>query len=288
MPKLPRRQTNPQFHPHGKVANFEKFQQSIKPYTRIFVLTGAGLSADSGITVYRNYAGNWQRSDPIQHQEFLTQPNKRKRYWARSMLGWKYITQAEPNPGHFALTKLEASGRLSLLVTQNVDGLHQRSSSRRVVDLHGNLSDVICLQCETSTKRADIQIRLESLNPELASFVANMLPDGDADIDDYDLSQVTVPDCKTCGGILKPDVVFFGDNVPKQRVVLAKEALRQSDAMLVVGSSLQVFSGYRFCKFAVEFGKPIFCINQGLTRADELFELKLNMDTSSALTRLFG
>ena len=288
MPKLPQIQTNQLSHPSGKIVDFEKFQQGIKPYTQIFALTGAGLSADSGIPVYRNHAGNWQRSDPIQHQEFLTQLDKRKRYWARSMLGWKYVTQAKPNPGHIALTKLEATRRLSLLVTQNVDGLHQRSGSHKVIDLHGSLNNVICLKCKAVTKRADLQIQLESLNPELAHYVAAMLPDGDANIDDYDPDQVTVPDCKSCGGVLKPDVVFFGDNVPKQRVAIAKEALLQSDAMLVVGSSLQVFSGYRFCKFAVELGKPIFCINQGLTRADELFEMKLTMDTSSALTRLFG
>ena len=267
---------------------FEEFAQQIKKYSALFVLTGAGISADSGIPVYRDQSGNWQRSDPIQHQEFLTQSKKRKRYWARSMVGWKYVNQANPNQGHFALAKLEAAGRLSLLVTQNVDGLHQRSGSQNVIDLHGKLGEVICLECNQTITRAELQIRLESLNPELADYVAAFLPDGDSNIDDYDLDRVKVPECENCGGTLKPDVVFFGDNVPKQRVAKAKNALHQSDAMLTVGSSLQVFSGYRFCKLAAELKKPIFCVNQGLTRADDLFTNKLDMDTSTALTKLFG
>lgn len=266
---------------------FKEFAQRIKHYTQLFVLTGAGISAESGIPVYRDRSGKWQRSDPIQHQEFLSQPEKRKRYWARSMVGWRHVSQAKPTAGHLTLANLETTGRLSQLVTQNVDGLHQKAGSTKVIDLHGRLSEVICLDCAQTTSRAALQTRLESLNPDLTNYVAALLPDGDVDIDDYDLNKVIVPKCDSCGGILKPEVVFFGDNVPRARVEKATNALDRSDAMLVVGSSLQVFSGYRFCKQAAKSNTPIFCINLGHTRADDLFSAKLDMDAQQALIQLF-
>lgn len=252
----------------------------------IFVLTGAGVSAASGIPTYRDHLGNWQRSDPIKHLDFLQKPIQRKRYWARSMVGWKHVCAAQPNSSHCGLAKLEAENRIQTLVTQNVDGLHQLAGSSMVVDLHGRLDKVVCLDCQATSSRADLQQRLEIVNPALVNFVATLLPDGDADIDDYDMNSVVVPNCLQCSGTLKPDVVFFGDNVPKARVQEAMNSLSSSDGMLVVGSSLQVYSGFRFCKAASENSIPIACINQGLTRADNLISIKLVMDCNEAFQRL--
>lgn len=252
----------------------------------IFVLTGAGISAESGIPTYRDHQGNWQRSDPIQHLEFLEQTSKRQRYWARSMVGWKHLQAAQPNRTHIGLAKWESIQKISLLVTQNVDGLHQRAGSRKVLDLHGRLSEVRCLGCDAVSSRDEMQTRLETVNPDLANFVAGYLPDGDADIDDYDMSSVKIPTCIGCGGVLKPDVVFFGGAVPKPSVEKAFAALSQSDAVLVIGSSLAVFSGFRFCRKAAETGVPIACINQGKTRADDLFSIKVEMAASDAISQL--
>lgn len=253
---------------------------------RLFVLTGAGISAESGIPTYRDHRGNWQRSNPIQHSEFIHRLDKRQRYWARSLVGWEYVARAQPNFVHFELARWEAEGFVNILVTQNVDSLHQKAGSKNVVELHGAMSDVVCMHCADISSRAALQPRLRSENPSLASFVAKALPDGDADIDDFDMSAVTVPDCEKCGGMLKPDVVFFGDNVPKERVDSTYQALENSDLLLVIGSSLQVFSGYRFCKRAVELGIPIACINQGDTRADGLFDVKVSLTASEALMQL--
>lgn len=267
-------------------ADFNIFKNFFDQHEKFFVLTGAGVSAASGIPTYRDHKGNWKRSDPIKHNEFIDQINMRKRYWARSMVGWKYVKKAEPSPAHRKLADLEAGNRIEMLVTQNVDGLHQRAGSKKTIDLHGRLDQVICMDCRALSKRADLQVQLEALNPPLAEFVATQLPDGDADIDDFDMTTVNIPDCQDCGGMLKPDVVFFGDNVPRARVKTAMDSLQNSDALLVVGSSLQVFSGYRFCKIAKQNGTPIGCINIGLTRADSLLSAKLIMDCSHALSLL--
>ena len=255
----------------------------------ILVLTGAGISASSGIPTYRDHQGNWQRSAPIQHNEFIAQKEKRQRYWARSLIGWEHVVRAKPNAAHFELARWEKTSRINLLVTQNVDSLHQRAGSENVVDLHGRLSDVVCMHCGDRTSRADLQETLIEDNPELTSFAARALPDGDADIDDYDMSTVVLPDCQKCGGMLKPDVVFFGDNVPNERVDMIYSALDKADLLLVIGSSLRVYSGYRFCKKAVELKVPIACINQGETRADELFDIKVKMAAGEALSQIkFG
>lgn len=266
--------------------NINQMREFIADKHRIFVLSGAGISANSGIPTYRDHRGRWQRSDPIKHLEFLHQPLKRQRYWARSMVGWQHVQLAKPNVGHIGLATLESFGQTELLVTQNVDGLHQRAGSRDVIDLHGRLDRVVCLDCEQPTSRADMQAELEAANPALVDFCAQVLPDGDADIDDYEMSGVEVPACMHCGGILKPDVVFFGDNVPRERVERAMQALERADAVLVVGSSLQVYSGYRFCRAAAERDVPIACINFGSTRADGLFSLKLEMDCGEAMQKL--
>lgn len=260
----------------------------LRQHPRLTVLTGAGCSFNSGIPTYRDQLGQWQRSEPIQHQAFLNEHRSRQRYWARSLVGWQHVCRAKPNGAHCALAHMEHQGRLEGLITQNVDGLHQQAGSNRVIDLHGRLDRVICLSCHTSISRADLQHRLAADNPQLVDYVAAAGPDGDADVDILDLSGVVVPDCTHCGGVLKPDVVFFGDNVPRQRVQEAMDHLQSSDALLVVGSSLMVFSGFRFCRQAAEWGKPIAIVNRGVTRADKLAALKIECDCDSLLEQVVG
>jgi len=255
----------------------------IEGHQSIFVLTGAGCSTESGIPDYRDSAGQWKRKPPVTWQAFSGDEQTRSRYWARSMIGWRAFRQAEPNSVHVALTTLERSGRLSLLVTQNVDGLHQRAGHQSVVDLHGRLDTVICLACGSRTQRQRHQQRLEELNPDWLSHSAATAPDGDADLDAVDFSNFQIPDCQRCGGMLKPDVVFFGETVPRNRVELAMAALHRSDAMLVLGSSLMVYSGFRFARTAAERGIPIAAVNLGTTRADPLLSLKINAPCSESL-----
>jgi NAD-dependent SIR2 family protein deacetylase len=255
----------------------------IEGYRSIFVLTGAGCSTDSGIPDYRDSTGQWKRKPPVTWQAFSGDEQTRSRYWARSMIGWRAFRQAEPNSVHVALTTLERSGRLSLLVTQNVDGLHQRAGHQSVVDLHGRLDTVICLACGSRTQRQRHQRRLEELNPDWLKHSAATAPDGDADLDAVDFSNFQIPDCQRCGGMLKPDVVFFGETVPRNRVELAMAALHRSDAMLVLGSSLMVYSGFRFARTAADRGIPIAAVNLGTTRADPLLSLKINAPCSEGL-----
>ena len=250
-------------------------------YPRWVVLTGAGMSADSGIPTYRDDNGTWLRNRPIQHQEFIQQPEARQRYWGRSMIGWPYVRDARPNTNHMALTKFERSGRSSLIITQNVDRLHQAASSQQVIDLHGRLDRVVCLDCGAGYERDRVQQELTKLNPQHRGFASAARPDGDADLSAQQVSAVTVWDCEVCGGMLKPDVVFFGGTVPRERVSRCQEALTAADGLLVLGSSLQVFSGFRFCRQAINQGKPLVILNEGATRADELATLKIN---ANALT----
>jgi NAD-dependent SIR2 family protein deacetylase len=255
----------------------------IEGHQSIFVLTGAGCSTESGIPDYRDSAGQWKRKPPVTWQAFSGDEQIRSRYWARSMIGWRAFGQARPNSVHLALTTLEQSGKLSLLVTQNVDGLHQRAGHQSVVDLHGRLDTVVCLVCGSRTQRQRHQQRLEDLNPDWLKHSAAMAPDGDADLDAVDFSNFQIPDCQRCGGMLKPDVVFFGETVPRSRVELAMAALDRSDAMLVLGSSLMVYSGFRFARAAAERGIPIAAVNLGTTRADPLLSLKINAPCSQSL-----
>ena len=258
----------------------------VADYPRLVILTGAGISAGSGIPTYRDDAGRWQRSDPIQHMEFIQQHAKRQRYWARSMNGWSYVARSQPNAAHRALADLEALGHVSLLVTQNVDRLHQRAGSTRVVDLHGRLDQVECRSCGMTVDRHSMQEELKALNPDYASFRAEIRPDGDAEVADHWVEHFQVPACRNCGGMLMPAVVFFGGSVPRERVAKVQQAVQQADALLVVGSSLMVYSGYRFCRQAVESGKPLAIVNRGTTRADELATLKLSMDGAQVLQAL--
>lgn len=247
----------------------------IHRHPRLLVLTGAGVSTDSGIPDYRDGEGAWKRKQPVQHQEFMAQPTVRQRYWGRSLIGWPVIRNATPNPAHFHLTELERRNHSGLVVTQNVDRLHQRAGSQRVIDLHGRADQVVCMNCGYRCPRDEVHERCDTMNPEFRQFTAIAAPDGDADLE-VDFSSFRVANCPDCDGILKPDVVFFGDSVPKARVTSALDTLKDSDGLLVIGSSLMVYSGFRFCRYAREWGKPIVTLNLGRTRADALVDLKLN------------
>jgi NAD-dependent SIR2 family protein deacetylase len=255
-------------------------------HRRLFVLTGAGVSTESGIPGYRDDEGRWQRRPPVTLQDFLASDAARRRYWARSMAGWPVLARARPNAAHAALARLESAHRLELLVTQNVDGLHQRAGNSAVVELHGSIGRVICLACRAGQSRAEFQRVLEACNPGLAEAAAAAAPDGDADLEPRGLDHFHVPRCARCDGMLKPDVVFFGEGVPRARVDAAFAALEAADAMLVVGSSLMVYSGYRFCERASALRKPIAAINRGRTRADHLFAVKVEQPCGEALGAL--
>jgi NAD-dependent SIR2 family protein deacetylase len=271
--------------PPGALADF------VRCHPRLLVLTGAGCSTASGIPGYRDRDGAWSARAPVHYREFVDSDHARRRYWSRSLLGWQRVASAEPNAAHRALAALERAGAVRGLVTQNVDGLHQRAGSRRVVDLHGRLDEVECLGCGGRVSRHDVQRQLLAWNPGFADTLsaasAPARPDGDAQLD-ADLSAFQVPHCPSCGGVLKPAVVFFGENVPRPRVDAVMAALGESDALLVVGSSLMVFSGYRFCLAAREAGKPIAAVNQGRTRADELLALKVEDDCGAVLPDLLA
>jgi NAD-dependent SIR2 family protein deacetylase len=255
----------------------------VASHPRLFVLTGAGVSTASGIPDYRDLRGAWKRPRPVQHAEFVREPGVRRRYWARSFVGWPRISSARPSRAHHALARLEERGRVQRLVTQNVDGLHQSAGSRAVIDLHGRLDSVECLGCKARRSRCEMQRQLRAANPEFAPENVAFAPDGDADLESADFDGFDVPDCDRCGGILKPAVVFFGDSVPRDTVDRAFEALDHSDAVLVVGSSLMVWSGYRFCRTAREQGKPVAAVNLGRTRADAELDLKIEQDCGAVL-----
>lgn len=259
--------------------------QWLASHRRWFVLTGAGCSTDSGIPDYRNRQGEWKRPPPVTYQAFTGSLATRQRYWARSLLGWRHFGQARPGGTHYALAALERQGRLQHLLTQNVDGLHQAAGSQAVIDLHGRLGVVRCLQCETRLPRAIFQQQLVQANPGWSDRQAADAPDGDADLE-ADFSAFQVPPCLACGGMLKPDVVFFGENVPRQRVEQAAAQLEAADAMLVVGSSLMVYSGYRFVVAAHRLGKPVIAVNLGRTRADALLACKIEQPCADALSFL--
>ncbi len=253
---------------------------------RLFVVTGAGCSTESGIPDYRGVDGEWKRKKPVEYQPFMREELTRARYWARSLIGWRNFRGAVPNAAHDALARLETLGRIGLLVTQNVDGLHQAAGSRRVIDLHGRLDRVMCMSCRNTGSRTGWQARLEALNASWRDLDAPIAPDGDADLDGLDFATFQVPGCPTCGGIVKPDVVFFGESIPPWRHAQATAALAKSDAVLVVGSSLMVHSGYRYALAAARLGKPVAAVNLGRTRADHLLTLKLTAPAGPTLRAL--
>lgn len=266
--------------PTSRLAEF------LQHHPKLVVLSGAGISVASGIPAYRDGLGQWQHRKPIQHNDFVNHAATRRRYWARSMAGWPTINDAQPNAAHRALTALEADGRLEFLITQNVDRLHQRAGSRSVLDLHGRLDRVRCLSCEDLTERRTMQQRLLSHNSAQVLSSGDMRPDGDSELPDTELDDFDVPPCIQCGGNLMPDVVFFGANIPRARVESSMTALNRADALLVIGSSLQVYSGFRFCKHAQATGKAIAIINPGATRADSMATLKLDEAAETLLPNI--
>jgi NAD-dependent SIR2 family protein deacetylase len=267
------------------MTNTEHLAHFLERCPRLLVLGGAGISEASGLPTYRDRKGVWRHRTPIQHRDFLREQRTRQRYWARSMVGWPAVRDAQPNDAHRHLAALEQAGHVELLVTQNVDRLHQRAGSTRVIDLHGRLDRVVCLDCASIIEREELQRRLLALNPALCVAPGAPRPDGDRDLPDHELAGFSVPACKRCQGTLMPDVVFFGGTVPRARVDSAMDALRRADGLLAVGSSLQVYSGYRFCRQAAALGKPIAIVNPGPTRADELASLRLYQGASEALAQ---
>ena len=250
------------------------------------VLTGAGLSTDSGIPDYRGPGAPVRR--PMTYQDFVASAENQQRYWARAHLGWARMGLAEPNEGHRALARLEDAGQVGFLITQNVDGLHERAGQQRIVALHGRISEVVCLDCRVPTSRARMQRLLTEANPgwleEHGTVAAR--PDGDVDLEQT--RGFTVPGCSSCGGRLKPHVVFFGENVPRERVERCYAALDEADSLVVAGSSLTVMSGLRFVRYAAKAGLPVVIVNRGATRGDELATVKIEAGCSEWLSAWAG
>jgi len=258
----------------GSATEFDALLALLARSRRLLVLTGAGCSTESGIPDYRDADGAWKRQQPVQYMDFVRSEGVRRRYWARSFAGWDRFWRAEPNATHRALARLEEASIVHWLITQNVDGLHQRAGSRRVTDLHGRLDAVQCLACRARQPREAFQAALERLNPGW-HHAAGVAPDGDADLEGVDFAAFAIPACAACGGILKPAVVFFGESVPPDRVASSLARLDEADALLVVGSSLMVRSGYRFATAAADRGIPVAAVNLGRTRADDLLAVKV-------------
>lgn len=264
----------------------------IQKSKRLVVLTGAGCSTESGIPDYRSPGGAWTRHKPIYFSAFVRSAEVRRFYWARSYRGWPRFDQARPNDAHRALAELESNGRVHQLITQNVDDLHQEAGSRAVVQLHGRNRLVVCLDCGGTIPREEMQERLRERNAawleaaqweRLPADEADFAPDGDADVVQHVIGGFEVPECHRCGGVLKPAVVFFGESVPKDKVAYAMSRVDEADAMLVVGSSLTVWSGFRFARRAHERGVPIAILNIGPTRADDLATLKIEQRAGAVL-----
>ncbi|MGN6788254.1 MAG: NAD-dependent protein deacetylase [Rhodanobacteraceae bacterium] len=253
--------------------------------SRVTAITGAGVSTGSGIPDYRDGDGNWKRSPPVQYRDFVESGAVRRRYWARSFAGWPMFAAARPSTAHLALARLEYTGRVSGIITQNVDRLHQRAGSRNVVDLHGRLDVVRCLQCNHRTRRDDFQQRLRDANPEWNASQVRIAPDGDADLEGADFGAFEIPACEVCGGMLKPDVVFYGESVPRETTAAALAAVESADGLLVAGSSLMVWSSFRLVRAAVARGIPVAAVNRGRTRADDLFAFKIDGECGAVLQR---
>jgi NAD-dependent SIR2 family protein deacetylase len=252
----------------------------------VVILSGAGLSTESGIPDYRGPTGLARRAEPMTYQAFTGGAAARQRYWARSQQGWRHIAGARPNAGHHAVAELERRALLAGIITQNVDGLHQAAGARRVIELHGSLDRVRCLGCGQRTSRAELDRRLRAANPGWVARVTQVNPDGDAVLPDDQVRDFGVVDCADCGGLLKPDVVFFGENVPGPRVQECYALVERSAALLVLGSSLTVMSGYRFVRHAAKHGVPVVIINQGPTRGDAHAWLTVDAPLGEVLTEV--
>jgi NAD-dependent SIR2 family protein deacetylase len=269
----------------GQISEADSLAGFIREHARLTILTGAGCSTDSGIPEYRDDDGNWKHQQPMRFAEFVNDESQRRRYWAQSLAGWQRISSAIPNAAHHAIAELERCAYVSCVITQNVDNLHQAAGSQNVIDLHGVLQHIRCLECGAKSSRDDYQSRLQDCNPDWSASMTAIAPDGDARISVEDMHSFVIPGCLKCGGIVKPDVVFFGEPVPESRLRKAKRFLRQSRALLVIGSSLMVFSGYRFARFASAAGQPIAIVNRGTTRADELATHKLTANCAELLSQ---
>ncbi|WBC16014.1 NAD-dependent protein deacetylase [Micromonospora sp. WMMA1998] len=253
----------------------------------VVVLSGAGLSTESGIPDYRGPSGAARRHTPMTYQAFTRDPVARRRYWARSHLGWHTIARAAPNDGHRAVARLQHAGLLDGIITQNVDGLHTAAGATRVIELHGRLDEVTCLDCGNATGRDELHRRLSEANPGFDAVAAHVNPDGDVDLPDEAVAGFRAVDCGVCGtGMLKPDVVFFGETVPAPRVADCFALVERARALLVLGSSLTVMSGRRFVLRAAKHGIPVGIVNQGATRGDGYATLRLDAPLGATLTAL--
>ncbi|WPO69203.1 NAD-dependent protein deacetylase [Streptomyces sp. KN37] len=250
----------------------------------VLVLSGAGISTESGIPDYRGEGGSLSRHTPMTYQEFTADHEARRRYWARSHLGWRTFGRARPNAGHRAVAAFARHGLLTGVITQNVDGLHQAAGSGDAVELHGSLDRVVCLSCGTFSPRGELARRLEEANPGFAPVAAGINPDGDADLTDEQVGDFRVLPCTVCGGILKPDVVFFGEAVPPERVERCRALVREAASLLVLGSSLTVMSGLRFVRQAAEAGKPVVIVNLDATRGDRYAVTRVALPLGPALS----
>ena len=252
----------------------------------VLVLSGAGVSTDSGIPDYRGPDGA-RRVTPMQYREFVDSAEARRRYWARAFVGWRRFATVEPNRGHRAITRLQGVGALGALITQNVDGLHQAAGSRDVIELHGSLAAVVCLGCGERTSRDSLDARIRSLNPWFDPDCGEIRPDGDVSLGELDVAGFVVPRCLPCGAdLLKPDVVFFGESVPKPRVNRCSALVDRADTLLVLGSSLRVYSSYRFVRRAAERGIPVAIVTRGPTRGDLEASLRLDAPLGQVLPAL--
>ncbi|MFJ8923453.1 NAD-dependent protein deacetylase [Streptomyces sp. NPDC102415] len=254
----------------------------------VLVLSGAGISTESGIPDYRGEGGSLSRHTPMTYQDFTGGAQARRRYWARSHLGWRTFGRARPNAGHRAVAAFGRHGRLSGVITQNVDSLHRTAGSEDVVELHGSLDRVVCLSCGDFSPRRELARRLEEANAGFSPVAAGINPDGDADLTDEQVGDFHVVPCTVCGGILKPDVVFFGESVPPQRVEHCRALVREASSLLVLGSSLTVMSGLRFVRQAAEAGKPVLIVNQDPTRGDRHAVTRVALPLGAALTAVAG
>ncbi len=253
----------------------------------VVVLSGAGISTESGIPDYRGASGSLRTHTPMTYADFVGSEAGRQRYWARSHLGWRTIARAHPNEGHRAVAVLQARGFVDGVITQNVDGLHGAAGARDVIELHGNLDRVICLDCRTTSAREELDRRFREANPGFEGEATRINPDGDVELPDEVVRTFRLVDCTTCGSsLLKPDVVFFGENVPKARAERCYQLIDDARAVLVLGSSLTVMSGFRFVRHAAKAGKPVLIINQGLTRGDPYATVRVNLPLGEALTTL--
>jgi NAD-dependent SIR2 family protein deacetylase len=253
----------------------------------VVVLSGAGLSTESGIPDYRGETGSLRRHTPMTFGDFVGSETGRRRYWARSHLGWRTIARAAPNDGHRAVAVLQAGGYLDGMITQNVDGLHQAAGARDVIELHGNLDRVVCLDCRGTSSRSELDRRLREANPVFEAEAIRVNPDGDVDLPEEVVADFRLVDCIGCSSsLLKPDVVFFGENVPRTRVERCYRLLDEASALLVLGSSLTVMSGFRFVRYAAKAGTPVLIVNQGETRGDPYAAVRVDLPLGAALTDL--